>query len=74
MCTAILVSVILILIVTIPDLVRLFRFGNAGGLGAVISRPLWGLVTTTMFRGLIIWIAEIFSLCWALLAVWQWIF
>ena len=55
MYTAILVSVILI--VTIPDLVRLFRFGNAAGLGAVISRPLWGLVTTTMFWGLIIWIA-----------------
>ena len=72
MYTAILVSVILI--VTIPDLVRLFRFGNAAGLGAVISRPLWGLVTTTMFWGLIIWIAEIFSLCRALLAVWQWIF
>ena len=74
MCTAILVFVILILIVTIRDLVRLFRFGNAGGLGAVISRPLWGVVTTTMFRGLIIWIVEIFSLCWALLKVWQWIF
>ena len=72
MCTAILVSVILI--VTIPDLVRLFRFENAAGLSAVISRPLWGKVTTTMFLGLIIWIAEIFSLCWALLAVWQWIF
>lgn len=65
---------IVFVFIAVIDLVRLFRFGNAGGLGALISRPLLGIVTTKMFRGLIIWITELFLGFWGGFQIWHWIF
>lgn len=41
------------------ELIRLFKFENAAGLAAIISRPILGLIETKMFWGLIIWLVEI---------------
>ena len=65
---------IICLILNVYDLVRLLRSGNAGGLSAVISRPLGGAVTTRMFWGLVIWIAELYAGCLSAVHIFHWIF
>ncbi len=65
---------IVLALIVIRDIFRLLNFGNAGGLGAIISRPVLGLVTTKMLPGLIIWLFELFGGYWALTNIFHWIF
>ena len=66
---------IVVAILFIYEIYRLLNFGNAGGLAAVISRPLFGIFKDclNMFSGLIIWIVELFGGYWAITHLWNWI-
>ena len=65
---------ILVALFVIIEIFRLFNFGNAGGLGAIISRPLMGAVETKMVFGLIIWLVELYGGFWAITHIFHWIF
>ena len=65
---------IIVALVVIFDVIRLLNFGNAGGLSAIISRPLLGAITTNMLFGLIIWLVELYGGYWAITHIFHWIF
>lgn len=65
---------IIVALIVIFDVIRLLNFGNAGGLSAIISRPLLGAITTNMLLGLILWLVELFAGYWAITNIFHWIF